>query len=485
MIKLDYHNQYQFSINSPRLSDNDKIINFALSALCIQAHQKGKTFPNFYIDNDEYKDYILYLMVDSTEDIHDININLQDIFDYFSIKRDGKNIIDFEVIIENINILNPIILSNFEFNNKVKFNNVIFSNTTKFSNLIFNSLINFNNISFNFKFYINNSFFNNGFLININNGRRLEINNCDFNSFILFSDSYIKVLIFNSCNFSSSLEFIKGNFKSKLEFNSSFINSKLIINSTFIDNLFFNNLLFNDYNSLLSIENSLECINTIKNINLIDTIISGKVYLHNIKVDSADFTKTIVNGGVLSIVNFNAKKIANRESALLLKQEAYKNNNTIDALRFYAEEMRLHRIDIKKSIIDTCKDNSINIFYKILELLKKVSEFISLYASFIFSNNGQNWLQALFMTLASTFITFFCFYIDVNNFSINDSFFEEFVYYIIPTNYNLLYDYISSKNDIKMFVKICGTSTYFLGKILFGYGTYHIIRSFKKFLRSS
>ena len=208
-------------------------------------------------------------------------------------------------------------------------------------------------------------------------------------------------------------------------------------------------------------------------------------------MEKVDFANTFIHDCLINPVNFKVHKFANRESALFLKQQAYATNNAIDALQYKAQEVELHKEELIKKKNKTYKD---------------WADILSIGLSSLYSDNGQNWVKAFAMTI---FITALCFtlfympdvfYIDkIFNeenyislyFSSYKNVFNNLIKYLIPTDYDLIKDYtklyINYSNtplcDIVTYlaVKIFGVLVYFLGKILFWYGSVQTVQSFRKF----
>ena len=219
-----------------------------------------------------------------------------------------------------------------------------------------------------------------------------------------------------------------------------------------------------------------------------NTRITGKIDLQNIEVKEADFKGTVINGGLINPVNFKVHKFANRESALFLKNEAYARNNAIDALKYKAKEIECHKDDLMKSAKDIIQNKEYPFNKKIKELYKIVGDIASIYLSSLYSDNGQNWIKALFMTILITIICFTVFYIpDLTDSNIiriyYRNLFPELIKYFIPTDYSLIIKYSASK--LNLFLKIFGVLVYFLGKILFWYGSVQTVQAFRKFAKGA
>ena len=272
-------------------------------------------------------------------------------------------------------------------------------------------------------------------------------------------------------------------FTSKINFSNTTINKQLNFSDNYINNFeeFILNCIKINNNSILFIE----CNDFNKNINKIhikNININGRIELRNIEVKEADFKGSVINGGLINPVNFKVHKFANRESALFLKNEAYARNNAIDALQYKAKEIECHKDDLMKSAKDIMQNKEYSFTKKIKELYKIVGDIASIYLSSLYSDNGQNWIKALFMTIFITALCFTVFYIpDLTDSNIiriyYRNLFPELIKYFIPTDYSLIIKYAASK--LNLFLKIFGVLVYFLGKILFWYGSVQTVQAFR------
>ena len=200
-----------------------------------------------------------------------------------------------------------------------------------------------------------------------------------------------------------------------------------------------------------------------------------------------------------------------------LKNEAYARNNIIDALKYKAKEIEMHKKDLSEEI-----KKKFNI--------KKFGDILSISLSSLYSDNGLNWIKSflctilfsiLFFTISynisciPVFIIAFIsiLYVLFYNKNISNRIFISAITYIIisivfsfiyfegynninytikelfsfiaPTNFSqILYDkeslsYIyNSKNILEIIFK---GIFYFLGKIAFWYGSVQTVQAFRKF----
>lgn len=390
---------------------------------------KEKSFISKEIKNSNYKLINLFLY----ELEKDIEINFE--FNFYNILTNHLNYkynfyldIDYNIFFNKISFKENVIFDGISFNNKLHFFNVFFKKNIIFCNSIFNDL---------------------------------ELRNCYFYRDLYFSDILIedKIDVSTNSNFNKELE----NKKTKF-------------------NLKFDYITFNKNSSYINIERIKEN----SNLSITNTIISGKVNIIDIHLNYFNLDNSIINEGYINTLNIEIDNLKSRRTALLLKQEAYKSHNKIDALKYYSEEIKLHKLEIKENLKNIYKDYSIKFYKKFYEIIKNLGDLFSIYMSSLFSDNGQNWIKALICTLSSTFLIFFIFYIDFNlKETTFEYFLEGFFNYLIPTNYDIFYDYISTNNNIKAYIKFFGAFVYFLGKISFGYGFYNIVISFRKFNKNS
>ncbi|MCZ9840232.1 hypothetical protein OFR22_11180 [Brachyspira hyodysenteriae] len=329
------------------------------------------------------------------------------------------------------------------------------------------------------------------------------------------------ILIFNFSKFNKDVTFIGSHFKKKCEFlfayfyekadftftnlydkfdisvsklyNAFIFDSSNFYNKSYIN---FERITFEHSDSIIKIIGNKDN-NKIYKLNFSYIDILNKIYIENIEVEEADFKGSVINGGLVNPVNFKVHKFANRESALFLKQQAYARNNAIDALEYKSKEVEKH----KEDLIKDWKNN---------KNLKTLGDILSIELSSLYSDNGQNWIKALAMTIL---ITAFCFtifympdvfYIDkIFNeenyislyFSSYKNVFNNLIKYLIPTDYDLIKDYtklyINYSNtplcDIITYlaVKIFGVLVYFLGKVLFWYGSVQTVQAFRKFAKGA
>ena len=321
----------------------------------------------------------------------------------------------------------------------------------------------------------------------------------------------INSLIIKNVEFDKNI-FLFYNTISYFEIQNIYIKSSFTIVNTQIDMLIISRINFGSNNTSLNILYDKGIENNINYISFSSNILHGVVNIKNVKSRTCDLSNIVLLDAVINPINFEVEKFANRESALLLKQQAIINNNTIDALKYHALEVEKHKEDLKDKWVEN-------------KNLKTAGDIISIQLSSLFSDNGINWIKALMMTLLFPTIffslsynlnyldilifIFLCllnififfkkikkylciftvlyivFYFLKIDFSID--YITDLLQFLIPTNFNQIVDndktsYIfKDQNILNIIVKAI---SYFLGKVAFWYGSFHTVAAFRKFNRS-
>ncbi|MEI0685130.1 hypothetical protein R4M03_06405 [Brachyspira pilosicoli] len=511
MIVLDTNETILSPRNIRECKTKEQLILYLKLNLLGQALNKGKILQGYSltITDEEEKDYTLNIRAinnDNVEEKIPISFSLENVIQYFSTKKEGKYELNYNINFENIIISCGLFIQNVNFNGSVYFRNTTLQLNVGFYNSNFNKLLVFSHSDF-YKMQrleFDNIEFNNMLsFAYCNFDCRVEIKNSKFNGISFFiRNTFHSILIFSKkCELNNIICFYISNFKSNLEFKNTTMNTIMYFRGSTISKLSFNEIKFNDNNSILSIDNNfiennyydrffyylledekkeiLKDINKknneINKIHFYNIRITGKIDLQNIEVKEADFKGSIIDGGLINPVNFKVHKFANRESALFLKQQAYARNNVIDALEYKAKEIEKHKEDLIK---DWQKNKDFKTF----------GDIVSIGLSSLYSDNGQNWIRALFMTIAITVICFIVFYIpDLTQSNIirlyYKNLFPELIKYFIPTDYTLLIKYAES--NLHLLLKIFGVLVYFLGKVLFWYGSVQTVTAFRKFAKGA
>ena len=484
ILNVDEIEKYGITEQPAKYNSEEELIRWLKYDLLQQARKKYKE-PNenniITITDEEEKDYTLNIGETNNE----------------------KIIFDFDI---NMNY-NFFFMNNNETNYKINLNSIIFNKFVSFKNIKFNNNVN-----------IQYSYFNNKFdLFEITFDKDVNFSNSVFNK---EKDKNNSEYYFYKVTFNQNAFFRSISIKHKIIFSNIYLENKfnLSIIESYNAHIEFDNIHFKNANSYLNI---FHVDKNIHKIILKNTIIEGKIELKNIKVNEADFKGSVINGGLVNPVNFKVHKFANRESALFLKQQAYARNNVIDALQYQAQEVELHKEELK----DEFKKN---------KNLKTFGDILSIELSSLYSNNGQNWIKALVITLLTN-LTFFSFYFSLINTTwhfilsiflilllsikfikkeiqiyaylliliisgivfgeiplkiiydlfmgqdLTSNFLYRFFIFLNPTNYDGL-SILSGQNYIKQF--FAGIS-YFIGKIAFWYGSVQTVTAFRKFAKGA
>lgn len=450
-----------------------ELINWLKYDLLQQALRKDKTKNSnnvITITDEEEKEYTLHIGIkDYKNDIKNkiiINFSLEKVLFYFSIKYSNVNKLHYNLRLENLIVKNKLDFSYNKFFNifdcNIEFYNIKFEKDILFEDLILMKEIYFGGCCFkdtlcffcskmNRKIWISNSIFENGISFGNNHIDSIEITKSYLNKELKLKSNKIKKIIsINKINIFNSKDIKEKNYNAKIKLD---------------------NIIFYDDTSFINLNN----LKKVNEININNTFINGRINLKNIEVKEADFQGSVINGGLINPVNFKVHKFANRESALFLKQQAYARNNVIDALEYKAKEIDKHKEDLIK---DWQKNKDFKTF----------GDIVSIGLSSLYSDNGQNWIRALFMTIAITVICFIVFYIpDLTQSNIirlyYKNLFPELIKYFIPTDYTLLIKYAES--NLHLLLKIFGVLVYFLGKVLFWYGSVQTVTAFRKFAKGA
>ena len=435
-------------------------------------------------------------IIPPSSEISQVEIN----FD-FSIKNIIKRLSNNADLVYFNALYSNIYIANTRFNKTVDFRDFEFKTNILFTNVRFGSCVDFSNSTFEKSVSFEYSQID--ALINFSKSY--------FKDDVNFTDNKIGEMIISDIKFYKSCNFRNNTIISYITI------YKLIDNVN--SSLTFNNMIFDNENSLLSIINS-----NFEYFTLLDTRIKGIINIEHSSVDIVNFKYSFLNGGIINLTNLIIKKFANRESALFFKNQAYARNNIIDALEYKAKEIEMH----KKELLNKPNKNSKDWF-----------DIISIYLSSLYSNNGQNWGQSFLCTLiipsiffaisyipsnvsyflyilslSYLFIRFKCkdivkyiltsifayivfcgflptFYLCGLDKLLNINFFKELLRFLTPTNFEAITN-INSKESISYIYKnnniaeiIIKSLSYFLGKIAFWYGSVQTVQAFRKFSKNS
>lgn len=425
-------------------------------------------------DKNEFENEIIkYLKVDNKNVNLNININANKL----KKENDEKPTEPEQIVLENI-LPEQTIDFNFdlfEIINDIKDRKKEFQDEKLSFSIASNNIIYKKSVSYN----------------NCNSIKSLKFVNSQFEKSVRFYDiKSITDLEFHSCKFLENIKFFNTTFESSLKF------FKPKINNITFKNCFFNNTNFIIDDPIfieqasLKLENlKSETTSTVKisynkdntnNINKnpkeftfaqIDKKIS--IILKNIICENINLSET-ENEENIKLINCNFINCFDTETASILKNIEYKKSNTIKALEYKAKEIEKHKEDLLKEI-----KKKFNI--------KKFGDILSISLSSFYSENGLNWIKSLRRTILITIILFSIFYFpDIFHLNciFNKLYYKNYLYklveYFIPTYYNCLIEYVKN-SDVSVFIKICGIIVYFLGKIMFWYGSVQTVQAFRKF----
>ena len=335
--------------------------------------------------------------------------------------------------------------------------------------------------------------------------------------------SFSRSVIFRDIIFSQNIEFIGTTFSKSMKFMSTiFSRTVLFIDTTFSQNVEFINTIFNQdmkfmsaifsqnvnfYGTIFEQEasfwdikseqiiefndikmNTAKSYLTFRNINydyktqnfsdtpkestiaIVNTVMNGRIDFHNVSINKIDLSNTVVvSNGVLITDNLIIKNYDSWKTARFLKHEAIKVSNTVESLKFHAEEKDLHRKDSWKN--------------------HKYGEWLSLLLSKVVNNHGQSWFQAFCFTLVVWILSFTFFYMPFSSFFSGNywyyvlnsgEYFSKIFEYLVPTNYTQIQEYFEL-TDLWIWTRLGGGFWYMLGKIFVPYGIFEIIKAFRKY----
>ena len=354
-----------------------------------------------------------------------------------------------EYTAETIDINNILYLEDITFNKEVILEKCNFYDTISFKKISFKKEVTIKNNNIFNKYTLYDIYFSDNLILQFSNfynetnfekiyfQKNINIENCSFN--------YINTIFYN----------IDFSYESKFYFSliNSYEQSNIII--------YFNRDNKNNKNNKLYIKKISKTINlVIKNLRIHNIDLSENEDIDNIIFNDCDFDTC-----------------NNLLTATFLKNMEIKRSNLIKALEYEHKEIQLYR----KALENKKEKNFID-----------WSNLISIWLSKIYSNNCQNWILSIIMTVISTIIIFTIFYFphklnEIKN-CFNMDFLNNYIYYlvkyIIPTDYEYILKYVKIDN-IYILKKILSIFIYFFGKILFWYGTVQTIQSFRKFTKVS
>ena len=214
-----------------------------------------------------------------------------------NIGKNGQTIFNFAV---NMNY-NFFFINSNEINYRINLNSIIFNKFVSFKNIKFNNNVN-----------IQNSYFNNKFdLFEITFDKDVNFSNSVFNK---DKDENNSEYYFYKVTFNQNAFFRSISIKHKIIFNNIYLENKfnLSIIESYNAHIEFDNIHFKNANSYLNI---FHVDKNIHKIILKNTIIEGKIELKNIEVNEADFKGSVINGGILNLIDLKINHCTNSETA--------------------------------------------------------------------------------------------------------------------------------------------------------------------------
>lgn len=270
-------------------------------------------------------------------------------------------------------------------------------------------------------------------------------------------------IFFNSCYLDGILTFVKDekgpdNYIKEVEFHSCDVKAQYYIEYSRIDKF---SILFGRIEDSGRIR-MLKC--KIDELSLLSLSVAGQMEILESKIPAIDLDGSIVNGHLLFQDNI-VKEYANRQTVRLLKNEAIKVNDDVNELHLYAKEMRL-----------LLKDKSVYWPDK-----------WSLRINQLFSNFGENWIQAASITLAlSAVLTLFMLGVGSSKYIFNPV--GDFIgighFVTIWLDSINVFSIPLFSDTVKEYgLNVGGQILYFIIKMVVAYGSYQFIVSFKKYGR--
>jgi uncharacterized protein YjbI with pentapeptide repeats len=308
--------------------------------------------------------------------------------------KDGENSFDFTDVVFECEIDFQVILFHNKFDN-VCFRNSIFKNNVSFTKTVFKHAASFEKSMF----YDDVSF-----------------TKTSFNGIVDFSEAQFKNdVYFTRTNFSSEAYF----FECIFEKNAHFLFAQFYKFAGFYKSIFDNEA------------------------NFVNAYIKGPVDFSEVKFKSADFSGLVIEQH--AIFNEIEIKDLSRETCRIIKHEFLKNNNRIEALRFYQKEMKSYY----KEMISK-------------KWYKHIPEIIILSLNWISNNYGLSWIRSVVFTVGIGTLFYFLYLHCVGT-----SFtWEQFVQFLNPAH---SYDIIEGAYVVDG-----------LARIFVGYGYYQTISAFRK-----
>ncbi|MFA8301032.1 MAG: pentapeptide repeat-containing protein [Hyphomicrobiales bacterium] len=389
-----------------------------------------------------------------------------------------------------------------KFDKELLFVNCRFYDYVKFSNCQFDKPVSFNSCSF---LYNETGFSMSECTINQTFSLKSNIFNCPFNaSYCKFTSKIVMKLNdichntkFDNCIFDSIVKFghtfilstfrlLNSKFNGITSFSNSIIQGKVIVKNTeFDDKVFFNYL--EGKKGGLSIQNS-----DFQKSVYFDNSILKSISIRNITIDRP-----------LSFLEFRSKS-ADRETYRIIKDQLMKQNDKVEALKYYSLEMKQYNKDLRENIFSFNMTNtSENIPAHILpyyvaktngiqakDNLRKVSEFLLLLTNQLSNANGLSWSRGVLFFIVTTMFCFILFIYSMESIQLKNLWAElsanefEIVRHLYPRFINPTHNIRFLRADIEIKGLILGSNSIMidlLGRIISTYSIYQIVQAFRKY----
>ena len=205
----------------------------------------------------------------------------------------------------------------------------------------------------------------------IKNGRAwMSFYGSNFNSDTALSESHFKrILDFSHCKFNGEVKFNSVTSDFIINFSASKFNNQLLLSSNSMDHmidiheLYLNNTISSGRVDIESCAiNSIEarflqvdtkgifriCNCKISRLDLDSFCNNGYVFFdNNVKGIVEISLNSAINNGIIELENTEIRNLSSRKTARLLKDSAYKSNNSIDALYYKSEEHQLYKKELE------------------------------------------------------------------------------------------------------------------------------------------
>lgn len=371
----------------------------------------------------------------------------------------------------NDNII-PVSISYNEFSLKAKFDEIssnreiivekcIFSDEVDFSDCTFRKKIVIKDCVFKKGIIFNRTYFVNGFsFINNDVCGCINFENCAFGG---------KIKIFHSKGEIYEINFTASVIKGLLELNS--LRSGIFLSE---DSSIKLNNIFVEPNGYLIIRNINEKHKFTGIINFTDANLLGNVVLKNIYLKRFLLTNAVMVGGFFT-EHLYFKEESDSQTYVRLKDEALKNNNSIEAMQYREKEMLSYSKELNAQI---SYDN----------IGTWLTDKSVLFLNTISNKNGLSWLRGIIFTISCAIIFFWVInFLGIENdyprFFVLDlkTFHFEGIGEIWKRFLNMFYLIDFKEKFQGTELNAIGETVFFASKIFISYGIYQTIVAFRKF----